>query len=59
MPLVLLFPFCVSFIHAWMKTSGGVYAYVFHHMQLYVHFEICIPNILYLLSLARIVKLNR
>ena len=41
------YPICVSFIHAWMKTFGGVYAYVFHHMQLYVHFEICILNILY------------
>ena len=24
MPLVLLLPICVSFLHAWMKTFGGV-----------------------------------
>ena len=26
---------------------GGVDAYVFHHMQLYVYFEICVLNIIY------------
>ena len=46
-PLFFLLPLCVSFIHAWMKTFGGVYAYAFYHMQLYVCFEICILNILY------------
>ena len=29
------------------ENFWGVYAYVFHHMQLYVHFEICILNIIY------------
>ena len=32
MPLVLLLPICVSFIHAWMKTFGGC---------MHMHFIIC------------------
>ena len=32
MPLSFLFPFCVSFIHAWMKTFGGC---------MHMHFIIC------------------
>ena len=31
-PWVFLFPFCVSFIHAWMKTFGGC---------MHMHFIIC------------------
>ena len=29
------------------ENFWAVYAYVFHHMQLYVHFEICLHNINY------------
>ena len=32
MPLVLLLPICVCFIHAWMKTFGGC---------MHMHFMIC------------------
>ena len=32
MPLVLLLPICVSFLHAWMKTLGGC---------MHMHFTIC------------------
>ena len=46
-PLALLSANCVTFIHNWMKTFGVVYAYVFHHMQLNVYFEICLHNINY------------
>ena len=31
------------------ENFWGVYAYVFHHMQLYVYFEICVLNISYLI----------
>ena len=37
-----------------MKNFWGVYAYVFHLMQLYVHFD----DLLYMMSLARTVRLS-
>ena len=44
---------CFAFSHLcdffpWLDENfWGVYAYVFHHMKLYVHFEICVLNIIY------------
>ena len=44
MPLVLLFPICVSFIHAWMKTFGGCM-----HMYFIICSYVCILKYVYLI----------
>ena len=52
---ISLFTYAPSFAFAHLcefypcldENFWGVYAYAFHHMQLYVDFEMCILNILY------------
>ena len=44
MPLVLLFPICVSFIHTWMKTFGGCM-----HMYFIICSYMCILKYVYLI----------
>ena len=45
-PLVLLFPICVSFIHAWMKTFGRCM-----HMHFTICSYMCILGYVYLIYL--------
>ena len=45
-PLVFLLPFCVSFIHAWMKTFGGCM-----HMHFIICSYICVLRCVHLIYL--------